>query len=288
MSRSILTLGLAGMTLITSAGCMSFCDPCGTYASGPYMPMDSRYCGAVDRGPLGGPQTKAAQKREMRRALRNAGYGACPTCNVGFDADPMMGGYAIDGGFSPAMTPPMMGGSSCPTCQGQGHISQFPPAEMGTHGMHMHGAPMHGMPMQGMPMMEHDHQGEMMGPEMMPHQHQMGPSVPGGVPQMSPMNVPVPMMEPTLETPSPAPSPAPTPAPGGPSANGTSQFYPTGMSPIYGGMSSYQSAPSASAPPAVQSFRPGASPVSYQMSADPMMTPAASSPTAQPMLTVPY
>lgn len=257
MLRSILTFGLAGMALISSAGCMC-CDPCGTYASGPYMPMDSRYCGAVERGPLGGPQTKAAQRREMRRALRNMGFGVCPTCYggaSGYAVDPMMDGYVMDGGLAPAMV-----GGTCPTCQGQGHLSQFPHPEMG--------APM-------------------MGPEMSPYPQVM-PSSPESVPnQQSPMNVPVPMMEPTLETPTPAPAPAPTPAPGAPSANGTSQFYPTGMSPLFGGISSYQAGPSVSTPPPVQSFRPGAQPVSYQSSVDPMMVPGMN-PNAQPMLTAPY
>jgi len=180
MRRTTLTACLLGLFVLPSSGCMTCCQP--------IMPWEGAYCGCVDSGPFGGPRTLHAERREMRRALRNSfGMNQCPACGGGFDS-----GFAAYDGMSNYA---MQGGGTCPTCQ------QNVPMN-GTFSQPMEGA-IYGSPSMGAPS----------GMEVQPH----------------PMSSP---------TPAPMGTPAPTPVPGsvpGPTAapNSTSQFYPTGMSPVF-------------------------------------------------------
>lgn len=175
MIRTTLTGCLLGALVLSGSGCMTCCPP----AQGPW---DNPFYGCVESGPLGGARPSHAERREMRRALRNSfGGQQCPHCQGGYDM-----GY--DGGYEMGMMPQMSGGGSCPTCQ-------------------------QNMPMNSYPMMESSP--GMPGMEVQPHE-MMVPN-----PTLTPMS-------PTPVNPGATPNPMATP-------NSTSQFYPTGVSPIFSG-----------------------------------------------------
>jgi len=214
MHRAMLTSCLLGVLALPSSGCMTCCEPA--------MPWDAPFYGCVETGPLGRPRPGHAEKREMRRALRQSfGMSSCPTCQGAFDGGM---GYGYDAGADMSA---YANGGTCPNCQQNMQMNSS-----------MYGTPE--MPPQ-------------YAPEMQPH--------PMNIPIPTPAIEPIPAgpattpMGPTT-TPPAGILPGPTATP-----NSTSQFYPTGAWPTLPHTVSAipTNMGSPHTPPQVQPFQAGSS-----------------------------
>src|SRR5690606_8410693 len=95
---------------LSGSGCITCCPPA--------SPWENPFYGCVETGPLGAVRPTAADRRAMRRALRNSlGTGQCPNCYGGIAS-----GYDDMSGVPMGMMPDGYGmhdAGACPTCQQQ-------------------------------------------------------------------------------------------------------------------------------------------------------------------------